>query len=208
MLVDTDPQTFIVLVLIAACLGGPAIYLILYIIISLILWISPINESSPSELQPETRVGCPDGLCYLPLFKTRYHLRITEQIGHFPSILALSAVPTSYRRKAKGTLTIIRDGLAHYEPAVSGGLAWDIVGEVMTRFDLIGGRQLSRLSFKLPEGYSYQLFVPTVRNEILKIVGPHPFLQTIINQFNLSLQRQGISLGEEWGIYTDRWGFQ
>jgi hypothetical protein len=65
---------------------------------------------------------------------------------------------------------------------VSGGLAWDIVGEVMTRFDLIGGRQLSRLSFKPPEGYSYlQLFVPTARNEILKIVGPHPFLQTIIN---------------------------
>jgi hypothetical protein len=182
MLVDTNPQMFVVLVLIAACLGGPAIYLILYIIASTICWVSSTNQPSPNELQPDTRVGCPDGLCYLQLFKKRYHSRIIENIGHFPSIMALSAVAKSYRRNAKGTLTLIGDGLAHYEPVVSGGLAWDIVGDVMTRFDLIGGRQLSRLSFKPPEGYSYiELFVSTKRDEILKVVGPYPSLQTVIN---------------------------
>lgn len=134
------------------------------------------------KLQLNTRIGCPDGLCYLPMFSRNIHLRLINQLGHFPTILSLTAFPRSYRLKAKGMLNIIGDGVAHFEQDKNGGLVWEIMDNMMSRFDLIGSRQLRILSFTPPEGYSYlELFVSDRRNEILMNLGPKPLLQTVVN---------------------------
>jgi len=73
------------------------------------------NESI--RLCPDTRVGCSNGLCYLPMFLTKYHHHIMPELGHFPTIIALSNVSSSYRRKIKGKLVLIEDGVAHFEKA-------------------------------------------------------------------------------------------
>ena len=82
MLADTNPSLLVFLYLLAAMLGGPALYVLLYSVTHIILWLFPapvidgVQQSSNTnnmqlELQPDTHVGCPDGLCYLPLFNTR-----------------------------------------------------------------------------------------------------------------------------------------
>ena len=59
---------------------------------------------------------------------------------------------------------------------------WEMMDNMMSRFDLIGSRQLRILSFTPPEGYSYlELFVSDRRNEILGILGPNPLLQTVVD---------------------------
>jgi hypothetical protein len=116
------------------------------------------------------------------MFLTRRHDRVTNQLGHFPTILALSAIAKSYRRKIRGRLDLIGDGLAHFEPDPHGFLVWEVLDNMMTRFDLIGGRNLSKVSNKPPEGYGYiEIFNPSNCNDILKILGSNPCLQEILN---------------------------
>ena len=134
------------------------------------------------KLQLDTHIGCPDGLCYLLMFSRTIHLQLIKELGHSPTILALTTFPPSYQLKAKGMLNIIADGVAHFEPDKNGGLVWEIMDNMMSQFDLIGSRQLKILSFTPPEGYSYlELFVSDRRNEILQNLGPNPLLQTVVN---------------------------
>ena len=191
MLANTDPSLLLFLYLLVALLSGPTFYLLLRLIVHVILWLFPdpvVDEGQqPSnnlelELRPDTHVGCPDGLCYLPLFHKRMRPRVIRQIGHFPSIIALTIVSKSYRRNVRGVLELIGDGVAHFEPDIREGLVWDIIESMMARFDLVGGSQLTRISYLPPDGYSYlQFFITTKRNEILEALGPNPLLQTIIN---------------------------
>jgi hypothetical protein len=52
----------------------------------------------------------------------------------------------------------------------------------MGRFSLISGEKLSTLSFSPPAGYTYlKLFIPTKRNEILRMLGPNPLFQSVID---------------------------
>src|ERR1700683_2860676 len=116
MLINMDPGVFVI---IATALFGPFLYACLYIISYIIsLWSQqpPTNNFQLNELQPDTHVGCPNGLCYLPLFVQTYHPRIINRIGHFPSVLALTTIPTLYRTKVRGVFRIIGDGVAHFEP--------------------------------------------------------------------------------------------
>ena len=134
------------------------------------------------ELQLDTRIGCPDGLCYLPMFSCTIHLWLINELGHFPTILALTTFPHLYWLKAKGVLNIIGDGVAHFEPDKNGGLVWEIMDNMMSRFHLIGSRQLKILSFTPPEGYSYLApFVSDRCNDIPRNLGPNPLLQTVVN---------------------------
>jgi len=69
------------------------------------------------------------------------------------------------------------------EPNVrDGGYIWDILEEMMSHFDHIGCRGLSKISHNPPEGYSYlMLFIPTRRNVLNAILGPNPLLQVVID---------------------------
>jgi hypothetical protein len=79
-------------------------------------------------------------------------------------------------------LNIIGDGVAHFEPDKNGGLVWKMMDNMMSRFNLIGSRQLKILLFAPPEGYIYlELFVSDRRNAILRNLGPNPLLQTVVN---------------------------
>jgi hypothetical protein len=108
--------------------------------------------------------------------------RVLKRIGHFPSILAISSVPRSYRTKIKGWFEIIGDGIAHFEEDRNGGPVWALLDEMTGRIDLIGDRNLWRVSSTPPVGYSYaELFVPGKRQEILEHLGPEPLLQSVID---------------------------
>jgi hypothetical protein len=142
---------------------------------------SLLDESHQNGLEPTTRVGCPDGLCYLTLFHTAHRPQIVQRLGHFPSILALTSVAKSYRSKARGSLQIIGDGVAHLKLDKEEGFAWEILDNVVARLEFIGGREISTISFCPPKGYGYvQLFTPSERGDLLKL-GPTPSLQTIID---------------------------
>jgi hypothetical protein len=140
MLTDTDPGAFIILVLVAVAVGGPFLLGCVYIICYIFLQpqqptlVAPVhapthitNKLQLAKLQPDTRVGCPDGLCYLPMFIQSCYTQITYRLGHFPSILALTTIPKSYRRKARGKLEIIGDGIAHFEPDRSASSFYDVL---------------------------------------------------------------------------------
>ena len=186
MLVDTDPGAFTFILIATGALSCPFLYGCFYLI-GYFINQSPQQQLRTNnlqlELQPDTRVGCSNGLCYLPLFKRSYHDHIVTHIGYFPSILALTTIPKVYRTKAKGSLELIGDNIAHFEPNVrDGGFVWDIVEEMMSHFDLIGARGLERISLNPPEGYSYlALFIPTRRNVLNAILGPNPLLQVVID---------------------------
>jgi len=180
MLSNTDPGAFVFILIAAATIFGLFLY-------GYVICQSPqqqlCTENLQLKLRPDTRIGCSNGLCYLHMFKRSYRDRIVIQIGYFPSILALTAIPKIYRTKAKGSLELIGDGVAHFEPNVrDGGYVWDILEETMSHFDHIGCRGLRKISHNPPEGYSYLvLFVPTRRNVLSAILGPNPLLQVVID---------------------------
>ena len=103
----TNPDTLVLIICMMAFLIGPCLFICLYsttYVIDIILQYSFPDHQPPFKLGPETLVGCPDGLCYLPLFRRDCHDWVVRQIGHFPSIYALSTVSTCYKRQmAKGT---------------------------------------------------------------------------------------------------------
>ena len=166
-----SPDTLVLIICMMAFLIGPCLFICLYstaYVIDMIIQYFFPEDQPPIELGPDTCVGCPDGLCYLHMFMSRYHDLITRRLGHFPSIFALSTVSKSYRRNhARGKLELIGDGLANYEPDVSGDLVWEIV-EKLIILDLIGGWNLVKISSKPPKGYGYiELFNPPNYNDIL-----------------------------------------
>jgi len=62
------------------------------------------------------------------------------ELGHFPTIIALSSVSSSYRRKIKGKLVLIEDGVAHFEKHKDKRLVWEVVDEIVSCSEFIGNR--------------------------------------------------------------------
>jgi hypothetical protein len=186
MLINTDPTAFAILMLITVALIGPFIFGCVFLVYYTIMLISP-TPASPvafqlNKLQLDTRIGCPGGDCYLSMFATSRRQRVFKQLGYFPSIWAIMGVQKAYRLRVRGTFEIIGDGVAHFEQDKNERPVWDMMDEMTGRIDLIGDRQLRRVSSVPPKGYSYvELFVPDKRNNILQDLGPTPLLQSIID---------------------------
>jgi hypothetical protein len=131
---DQNSGIFVLVIFIGAILVGPAIYLCLRLANYTILHLYPIpitDETPIPELRLDTRVGCPNGLCYLHMFRSTHHSRIINQLGHFPSIYKILTVAKTYRKKARGTIEIIGDGVAHFEPDPNGTLVWEILNALI-----------------------------------------------------------------------------
>jgi len=97
---------------------------------------------------------------------------MVAQLGHFPTIIALANIATSYRRKIKGKLTLIEDGVAHFEKDRNERLVWEVVDELICQLDFIGSRQVRIVLSRPPEGYWYtKLFLPEHRNDIMHQIG-------------------------------------
>ena len=177
---------FVLLLFLACASSGLLVIGIAYLICHIItLWPtseSQSNEFQLNELQLDTRIGCGDGLCYLPMFQTTYHVRVISELGHFPTIVALAGIAKSYRRKIKGKLTLIEDGVAHFEQDKNERLVWEVVEELVGHLDFIESRQVRVVSSRPPEGYRYlELFLPEHRNFILRLLGSFPSLQSVVN---------------------------
>ena len=176
----TNPDTLILVICLMAFLIGPCLYISLYTIAYIILYLS--NCQSPFKLGPETLVSCPDGLCYLAMFRKDLYDKVIQHIGHFPSIYALSTVPHYYRRQsAKGTFKLIVDNLAHYESKIDGDPAWEIVDKPTLPIHLVGSKELVRVSTKPPQGYGYvKIFQPLQCTHIMTMLGYFPHLQDLM----------------------------
>ena len=183
MLADTNPGLVTLLMLISAALIGPFVYVCLRIIVYFLCPTpSSANELQTIELQPTTRVGHSDGFCYLELFLFQYSQLLKARLGCYPTIMELVAVAPSYRRRIRGSVKIIGDHFAHFEQNKDEGYVWDVLEEVMSRFEFIGSGRMRILSSTPPLGYKYvELFYPKWRNEVLHSLGPFPRLQAIIN---------------------------
>ena len=181
----TNPDTLILVICLMAFFIGPCLYLSLYTIAYIIDYItqySSLNHQLPFKLGPETLVGCPDGLCYLAMFKKDCYDKVVQNIEHFPSIFALSTVPHYYRRQsAKGIFKLIGNNLAHYESKVDGDPVWEIVDKLTLPLHLIGSKELVRVSTKPPQGYSYiEIFQPLQRTHVMTMLGYCPRLQDLM----------------------------
>ena len=79
-----NPDNLICIICIMAFIFGPCLFIILYTTaykINITLQYFFPEHQPPIELGPETLVGCPDGLCYLPLFIKGCHSRVINQIS-------------------------------------------------------------------------------------------------------------------------------
>ena len=202
---ESDPGAFVIVILISCALFGPCLLAILYFLsYAISFWpTSPASESQLNELQLDTRVGCPNGLCYLPMFETRYHDRILAELGHFPTIIALASIAKSYRRKVKGKLTLIGDGVAHLERDKKERMVWEIVEGLIGRLEFIGSREMRVFSSTPPEGYHYlELFLPECRNLVLQLLGPFPPLQAVVR---INVEYRTEFIGVLWQKETDRY---
>ena len=96
-----NPDILVLIICIMAFLIGSCLFICLYsicyIIGSLLQYFFP-DDLPLTKLGPDTHVGCPDRLCYLHMFMSKYHDLITRKLGHFPFILALSTVSKLYQR--------------------------------------------------------------------------------------------------------------
>ena len=205
MFMESDPGAFVIVILISCALFGPCLLAILYLLsYTISFWpASPASESQSNELQLDTRVGCPNGLCYLQMFQTRYCDRILAELGHFPTIIALASIAKSYRRKVKGTLTFIEDGVAHFEKDKNERLAWEVVDQVVGRLDWIGSREMRIISSQPPEGYRYsELFHRDHRNDIMHQLGPFPRLQAVVD---INEEYRMEFIGVLWQKWTDKY---
>jgi len=189
MLIDPTSGTSVILIFITALLGLISIHLISNI------WSPLLNDEIQSkQLQLNTCVRCSDGLCYLPMFETRHHVRMVARLGHFPTIIALASIPSSYRRRIKGKLTLIEDGVGHFERDMSERLVWEVVDELICRLDFVGSRQMRIVSSQPPMGYRYsELFLPEYRNEIIYQLGSFPRLQVVVD-INMEYRTEFIGL--------------
>jgi hypothetical protein len=96
--------------------------------------------------------------------------------------MQLVAIPVSYRKRIRGSVKIIGDHFAHFERNRHEGYVWDILEEVVTRFEFIGSGRMRIISSTPPLGYKYvELFHIERRNEVLQSLGAFPRLQAIIN---------------------------
>jgi hypothetical protein len=109
------------------------------------------------------------------MFDMRHQDCIFTHLGYFPTIIAIASVPKSFRRKVKGKLEFIGDGVAHFEQSIGEGLVWEIVEGLVGRNEWVGSSELRKVSSMPPEGYHYlELFLPEWQNTILQCLGPNP----------------------------------
>jgi hypothetical protein len=133
---------------------------------------------------------------------------MVAQLGHFPTIIALASIATSYRRKIRGKLTLIEDSVAHFEKDRNERLVWEVIDELMGRFDFIGSGQRRSgqgriISSQPPEGYRYtELFLPEHRNDIMYQIGRFPHLQAIVD---IKPEYRMEFIGVLWQKETDRY---
>jgi hypothetical protein len=79
-------------------------------------------------------------------------------------------------------LTLIEDGVAHFEKDRNERLMWEVVDELICQLDFIGSGQVRMISSRPPEGYRYtKLFLPEHRNDIMCQIGRFPHLQAIVD---------------------------
>ena len=75
----TNPDTLVLVICLMVFVIGPCLYISLYtiacIIDYIIQYLSP-NHQPSFKLEPETLVGCPDGLCYLAMFRRDCYNRV------------------------------------------------------------------------------------------------------------------------------------
>jgi hypothetical protein len=203
-----DLGSFVVLIVIACVVCALWIAILWYLIANATTFLASLgvnrsqsNESN--ELHPNTRIGCLNGLCYLPMFATRDHPRMIARLGHFPTIIALASIPSSHRRKIKGKLVLIEDGVAHFEKDKDERLVWEVIDEFVCRLDLIGSREVRVVSSQPPEGYRYsELFHSNYRNDIIRLLGPYPHLQDVVN---IDVQYRTEFVGVLWQKWTDKY---
>ena len=184
MLADTNPGLFTLLMLITAALFGPFVYVCLCIIIIYFLCPTPssANELQTIKLQPTTQVGHLDGFCYLELFSPPHRQSLRASLSCYPTIIELVAIAASYRKRIRGSVKIIGDCFALFERNKDEGYVWDVLKEVMSRFEFIGSGRMRILLSTPSLGYKYvELLYPKWRNEVLHSLGPFPCLHTIIN---------------------------
>ena len=75
--------------------------------------------------------------------------------------MELVVVAASYRRRIRGSVKIIGDCFAHFERNKDEGYVWEVLEEVMSRFEFIGSGRMRILSSTPPLGYKYvELFYP------------------------------------------------
>ena len=75
--------------------------------------------------------------------------------------MELIAVAASYRRRIRGRVKIIGDRFAHFKRNKDEGYVWDVLEEVMSRFEFIGSGCMRILSSTPSLGYKYvKLFYP------------------------------------------------
>jgi hypothetical protein len=116
------------------------------------------------------------------MFQTTYHARVIAELCHFPTIVALASIAKSYRRKIKGKLTLIEDGVAHFEQNKNEGLVWEVVEELVGCLNFIESRQVRVVSSRPSKGYHYlELFLPEHQNFILQLLSTFPSLQAVVN---------------------------
>jgi hypothetical protein len=181
-----NPDTLVLIIFIMALLIGPCLFVFLYsttyVIVLLLQQFYP-DDLPLVELGPETLIGCPDGLCYLHMSTKTYHSCIVNKIGHFPSILAISTISTSYRKKtAKRKFELISDNLAHFDPiSLENLFGMYVVDKLMIPLHLIGIRNLVMVSSKPPQSYGcIENFHPLHQNQVLSILGSNPHLRDLL----------------------------
>ena len=197
-----DLASLIILIL-AACLVVGAWFTIAYYQVRHIRSSPSWTTNESIRLRPNTRVGCGDGTCYLSMFSKRYKDRILNRLGYFPTIIALASISKTYRRRVRGKLELVGDGMAHFERCKDERQVWDVVDELVGRVDWVGTNDLRIISSVPPEGYRYlQLFKPEHRNSILQFLGPNPHLQAVID---IDASYRTRFIGVLWKKETDRY---
>ena len=98
---------------------------------------------------------------------------------------------------------LIEDGVAHFEKDKDERLVWDVIDELVCCLDLIGSREVKVVSSQLPEGYHYsELFHSNYRNDVIRLLGPYPHLQDVVN---IDVQYSTGFVGVLWQKWTDKY---
>ena len=145
-------------------------------------------------ITPETRLGCPDGLCYLKLFKMGAREDVKDLLGHFPSILMIASIPVAKRKQtAQGTIEFVTQNIAHYEHTVPGDNVWKKIDKIiadsamMTR---LSNRTYTQFLSSPPTGYKYAImFKVKYRSRVMEILGAGPMLQELYS-YNRTMRHQ------------------
>jgi hypothetical protein len=156
----------------------------------------------------DTRIGCPNGYCYLPMITLNRQNKMCQRFGPFPTIRQLLTVPKTYRTNRRGTLDFISDGLLHFSEDAYGDNVWRILDYAFTQNDVITSRIYTTLDSPFPDGFRYlQLIHPNYQNSIGMIYGPNPSI-TLFNTTPAYCRITMRGIMTEWKPNTLRFVYQ